>query len=117
MKKEISFMNEKNLKVINLLILILSFFQIIKHLFSALQSYVNIRENPLIPDYLIKYIVFPLIFILPTFGFIGYFSFRNIKKKIHNQRLMLGLLIFIFLFYLSESYIMVFIQNNLNPYG
>ncbi|GAA3626910.1 hypothetical protein GCM10022397_10690 [Flavivirga jejuensis] len=59
--------SQRNLRVLSVFTLVYAVLVVINRFFSIAMSYFDFNRNPLIPDYLVKYIAFPGYFIIPFF--------------------------------------------------
>lgn len=109
-------LSTKATKNLALITAIYSLFKIILRIIEIIQSYFNIGDNPLIPKYLIKYIAFPLLFIIPFFGIIGYLSFKQFRAFKPKTGIVLVCFLLAILYFLFEIHIYGYIQS-VNPYG
>ncbi len=104
------------IKKIAIITALYSAYMIISNIANVVQGYFDFNDNPLIPKYLIKYIAFPLIFIVPVFGVIGFLSFRASRSTEPKSIVVISCLIFAMLYFLFQVQIYSYIQS-INPYG
>ena len=104
--------SKKSLRVFIIISAIYSALRILSYSISLIQAYFNL-DNPLIPDYLIYYIAFPLYFFIPIFSLILWYCIRSLTSKEYNKKVIFT---FVIICYLFEAHIYKFIQD-FNPYG
>ncbi len=112
MKKLLS---QKNLRVVTLLVLLYAALMIISNVITIILSFLDLRNNPLIPDYLISYMAFPSYFVIPFFGMIIYLMSLQLNSKHLNNSIVIGCFMVCAIYYFFWGDIHLFIHK-FNPY-
>ena len=112
MKKLLS---QKNLKVITLLVLLYAALMLISNVTTIVLSFLELRNNPLMPDYLVSYMAFPSYFVIPFFGIIIYLMSLQLNSKHLNSSIVIGCLMVCVTYYFLWGDIHLFIHK-FNPY-
>lgn len=110
------FNKQRTLKILTILILFYAITQLLLLVIPFVRSYFSLGDNPLLPDYLIQYIAFPLYFLIPIFLLIIGFTLRSLHRNDYSQGIVIVLMGFIILYFIFGYNIYGFLQNY-NPYG
>ena len=108
--------NEKTLRILSQINLVYAIIKIVYYVFSFILLFWHDSKNPLMPDYLNKYIAFPMIVVFVIFLFIGNYSYSSIKQKRYNFYLILAIFSYSVLYLFFGAYFNQFV-NSFNPYG
>lgn len=111
-----NFDKKRTLKILTIFIVFYSITQVLILIIPFFRSYFSLGNNPLLPEYLIYYIAFPLYFLLPLFVLITFYSLSSLLKNEYNEKAIISLLALITLYFIFQGHIYTFIQK-FNPYG
>jgi hypothetical protein len=115
MIKGFNFKDNQILKLITVVTLLYSVLMVTIYL-GQLSDIVFKVKNPLIPEYLIYYIAFPALIILPFFLVIIFICIRSLKKGDFYFKSVYTLLGIVFLFFIFQSKVYKFLMD-INPYA
>jgi len=95
--------------------ILISLLMVLSLIYNFLVVYWH-EQNPLMPNYLIDYIGFPLYFIIPLFIGIIFYCARSLVLKRFNTTVIVSVFLFTFLFFINQGHIYKFIQS-FSPYA
>ena len=103
-------------KIIAIIVSFLSAYFLFKHITPVLTAWYRAQSNSLFPDHLVKYVAFPLVFIVPVFGFVFIYSLRSMYLKQYNGVLLKIFLTICILYFFFWPHIFTFIHS-FNPFA
>ena len=101
----------KTLKIVTAAVLIHAVLVAFSQILLLISSFYNRNDNPLIPEAVYSFTVFPIYFLLPLFTSIIIYCSKSLIEKRFEFRVIFSLAIFSILYFAFGGELYVFIQS------